>query len=262
MADKNTDVRIEVKQGVVGFFDVLGFQNYIKNDPDIASRSALEVILKIKTEAPEKIKARFHDKLLDEITWSVLSDTIVLSIPYSQKDDAGDAEEQTKQKRLRWLALLFSSVALMDHMFDQGLPIRGAISYGKYFVNEQSLAGKSIIDALSLTQKINLSTVVICSEGEEEMRKLLNPELFTKAMGKAPVFFPYLVPLKGGEMQKLLVLNQWALHDNYDNNDIPQLVAQAFWKHDKDIDADVFQKFQNTEMLLRYVVAMKRSWRS
>src|ERR1017187_10426413 len=112
MENENQKAQIEVKEGVVGFFDILGYQNYIKNDPDVASKGALEVILKIKTDAPEKIKARFHDKLLDEITWSVLSDTIVLSIPYPPKIPGDNADEEAKKKRTRWLALLFSSAAL------------------------------------------------------------------------------------------------------------------------------------------------------
>ena len=66
-------------------------------------------------------------------------------------------KQEAQEKWARWLALIFSSIALIDHMFEEGLPVRGAISHGKYFVNEQSVAGKSIIDALSLAQKINLS---------------------------------------------------------------------------------------------------------
>jgi hypothetical protein len=262
MADKNTETKIEVKEGVIGYFDILGFKNYIKNDPDVGSKNALEVILKIKTEVPQKIKGRFSgDEILDEVTWSVLSDTIVLSVPYLKNDAERNKVEEIDDKAVRWGALMFSSIALMDYMFDQGLPIRGAISHGKYFVNENSLAGRSIVDALTLTERLNISAVAICPESEKELRGVLVPELHIKQWSESPVYFNYLMPLKD-RMEKLWVLNQWALHDKYTNNDIPQLVAQAFWKHGKDIDAAAYQKYQNTEMLLRYIVAMRRGWKN
>lgn len=260
MFEKEAEVKIEVKEGVIGYFDILGFKNYIKNDPDIGSKTALEVILKIKTAVPQKIKGRFSDDLaLNEVTWNVLSDTIVLSVPYLLKKP--DTTDEANNKVTCWAALMFSSIALMDYMFEQGLPIRGAISFGKYFANENSLAGKSIVEALTLSERLNLSTVAICPEAEKELRSVLDPEGHAKRWAKSPAYFSYLTPLKDG-MEKLLILNQWALHDKYTNCDIPQLVAQAFWKHGKDMDPSVFQKYQNTEMLLRYIVAMKREWKA
>jgi hypothetical protein len=262
MSEENADAKIQVQEGVIGYFDILGFKNYIKNDPDIGTKNALEVILKIKTDVPQKIKGRFDDDLvLDEVRWSVLSDTIVLSVPYLQMEPDRVKGEETNTKTIRWAALMFSAVALMDYMFEQGLPIRGAISYGKYFANENILAGKSVVEALTLAERLHLSAVAICPEAEKELRSLLDPEGHAKKWARSPVYFSYLVPFKGG-MEKLLVLNQWALHDKHANSDIPQLVAQAFWKHGKDMDASVYQKYQNTEMLLRYVVAMKREWKT
>jgi hypothetical protein len=126
MSEKSNELKIEVKEGVIGYFDILGFKNYIKNDPDIASKNALEVILKVKTEVPQIVKSRFSNDtaLLDEVKWSILSDTIVLSIPYPAFDEQ-DIEKAKTAKRVRWGAIMFSAIALMDYMFDQGLPIRG-----------------------------------------------------------------------------------------------------------------------------------------
>jgi len=264
MADQNNiDETIEVKEGVIGYFDILGFKNYIKNDPDVGSKNALEVILKVRTEVPKKTKQTFlSNEIFDDVTWTVLSDTIVLSVPYPPKKAGEDLEQENNEKAIRWAALLFSSIVLMDYMFDQGLPIRGAISNGKYFANSNSLAGKSIVEALTLAERLNLSAVAICPEAEKELTGILDLKTLVKEIWhKQPAYFSYLTPLKD-KMDKLCILNQWALHDKYTNSDIPQLVAQAFWKHGKDIDMAAFQKYQNTEMLLRYLVAMKREWKN
>jgi hypothetical protein len=122
------------------------------------------------------------------------------------------------------------------------------------------LAGKSIIEALSLTERLDISSVVVCPEAETEMKKFLAVDQLKKHP-KTPTYFTYAIPLKDC-FQKLFTLNQWALHDKYVNSDLSQLVAQAFWKHGKDMDSAVLQKYQNTEMLLRYIVALRREWKT
>jgi hypothetical protein len=252
MDDKSPEMEIEAKEGIIGFFDILGFKNYLKNDPNIRSKQALNIVLKLRKELPQRVKERIPHQIMDEVQWNILSDTIVLSIPYLKQTGADD----DKQKMLRWMALLLSSVALMDYMFEKGLPIRGAIAWGKYFVHDSSMAGSAIIDALTLSQKLNLSAAVLCPDSEKELRRM-NFELQAKFSDS--ICFPYLVPTKEG-MKKLVVLNQWALNDFHsNNNDMRQLVAQAFWKHDKDIDEGAYEKLENTEMLLRHVNAIKRN---
>ena len=144
-------------------------------------------------------------------------------------------------------------------MFDQGLPIRGAISFGKYFCHENCLAGKAVVEAHELEQRINLSGAVLHESAEREFRQA-NSRFFQ--IWRRDIRLHDSVPLpcaRKGTSNKRLVLNQWALRDHHDNDDIAQLAAEAFWKHGKDIDDGAAQKLRNTEMLLRFVVATKRA---
>jgi hypothetical protein len=250
---------IEPREGVVGFFDILGFQSYLKNDPDVRSRQALQVLLDIKAEVPGRIKKRVPEAVVGEMSWNVFADSILLAMPYPETKDRQGAESE---KRRRWLTFLFSSVVLLDHMFDQGLPIRGAISFGRFFCQKNCLAGRAVVEAHELEQRINLSGAVLHESAAEEFRGL-TPESFKSGDGiyVYATLLNYLVPEKEVS-KKRLVLNQWALSDDHDNDDIAQLSAEAFWKHGKDIDDGAAQKLRNTEMLLRFVVATKRTLRS
>ena len=190
--ERQKTVEIQPREGVVGFFDILGFGSYLKNDPDVRSKQALEVLLKIRDEVPSRIKKRVPDALVAEMSWNIFADSILLTMPYPETKDKLGAESQ---KRRRWLTFLFSSVVLLDHMFDQGLPIRGAITFGKYFCHENCLAGRAVVEAHELEQRINLSGAVLHESAEKELRKL-TPGSF-KSGGGIYVYttlLHYLVP--------------------------------------------------------------------
>ena len=119
--ERQKTVEIQPREGVVGFFDILGFGSYLKNDPDIRSKQALQVLLQIKHEIPDTIKRRVPEALVGEMSWNIFSDSILLAMPYPETEDKQGAESNQKK---RWKTFLLSSVVLLDHMFDQGLPIR------------------------------------------------------------------------------------------------------------------------------------------
>ena len=62
---------IEAMEGIIGFFDILGYGGYLKNDPDVRSKEALQVLLKIKQEVPGRIKKRVPEALVDELSWTI-----------------------------------------------------------------------------------------------------------------------------------------------------------------------------------------------
>jgi hypothetical protein len=250
---------IEAREGIVGFFDVLGYEGYLKNDPDVRSKQALQVLLKIKDEVPGRIRKRVPGALADNLSWTIFSDSVLLAMPCPGTRDKQAAESDHGK---RWLTFLLSSVVLLDHMFDQGLPIRGAIAFGRYFCHENCLAGGAVVEAHELEQRINLSGAVLHKSAEQELHRL-TPDSFKSGDGiyVYTTLLNYLVPEKETSTKRL-ILNQWALNDKHDNEDIAQLAAEAFWKHGKDIDDGATQKLRNTEMLLRFVVATKRALRS
>lgn len=151
---------VQAKEGIVGFFDILGYGSYLKNDPDVRSKQALRVLLDIKAELPASIKKRVTETLASHLSWNVFSDSILLAMPCPGISGKQGAESDQGK---RWLTFLFSSVVLLDHMFDQGLPIRGAIAYGRYFCYENCVAGSAVVEAHQLEQRINLSGGVFCT---------------------------------------------------------------------------------------------------
>jgi hypothetical protein len=251
--------KIEAREGIVGFFDILGYRSYLKNDPDVRSKQALQVLLKIKDEVPGSIRRRVPEALVEELSWTIFADSILLAMPCPGTEDK-QAVEGDRGKR--WMTFLLSSVVLLDHMFDHGLPIRGAIAFGRYFCHENCLAGRAVVEAHELEGKINLSGAVLHESAKEELRTLTQ-ESFESGVGVyfRTTLFNYLVPEKEASNRRLVV-NQWALRDHHDNDDIAQLAAEAFWMHGKDIDDGAVQKLRNAEMLLRFVVATKRTLRS
>jgi|ERR1017187_1721200 hypothetical protein len=258
-AEQKNSAEIEAREGVVAFFDILGFENYLRNDPEVRSKEALQILLGIKEEGPKWVKKRLSYQFLDSVRWNTFSDTILLTIPYPN-----DGEKIEKRKKECWLAILMSSVVLMKRMFDYGLPVRGAVSFGKFFIHEKEplFAGAPFFYAHSLAGKLNLSATALDALATKEVRDRF-PEYFKpdKGVYLAMHLLNYLTPLKDSH-EKMLILNQWALHDDLDNHDIAQLVAETFWKHGKDIDEKAAQKMRNTEMLLRYLISVKRHIRS
>jgi hypothetical protein len=253
---------VEAREGVVGVFDILGFKGYLRNDPDVRSKHTLQVLLEINAAVSGRIKRRVPEAeaLVNEMSWSNFADSILFAMPYSEtKDEQRAGIEQRK----RWLTCLLWSVVLLDHMFDQGLPIRGAISFGRFFFHKSKncFAGRAFLEAHELEERINLSGAVLHESAEAEFRTLTESFKSGDGIYVYNILLDYLVPEKGA-CKKRLVLNQWALSDKHDNEDIAQLAAEAFWKHGKDIDDGAAQKLRNTEMLLRFVVATKRALRS
>ena len=89
---------IEPREGVVGFFDILGFGSYLKNDPDVRSKQALEVLLKIRDEVPSRIKKRVADALVAEMSWNIFADSLLLTMPYPETKDKQGVESEQRRR--------------------------------------------------------------------------------------------------------------------------------------------------------------------
>lgn len=234
-------------KGLIGFFDILGYQNFLENNS--ATDSALEV-LDIITGIPVEVRnftasvvesKRPEDKeYCDALTHLVFSDTIVFTLVYP--DNVGDDWKFNAQSFMS-----VSSSVLAAEMFKKGLPIRGVIHEGDFLVKETCLAGKGIVEAYQLCESLDFSGVVYTPSLRDGMElKSNNDGRFT---------FTYLAPQKGGGEVKLLHAN-WLLFLGNEglaqcSEDVEKYVLESFWAHQKDCSNKVDSKVRNTVKVIR-----------
>jgi hypothetical protein len=242
---------LESQNGLVGYFDILGYQAFLENNtPEEAAKKVINSLLKLDEKLPRKIIDRFSGEfqkdvevLVKRIRWLVFSDTILITFDLTNETNPGEL-------LLCWQIFLYLSNHLWLEMFEFGLPLRGIITKGSFFVEKTCFAGNSIVQAYKLVCDLNLAAVVITPEAKEWSETAI-PENQTEGVFHCP----YLVPFKSKGETKLNVLilsdaimtskNSW-------DGDLRQVVHDCFWRHEKDIGAGVAEKIENTEKLLRF----------
>jgi len=142
-------------------------------------------------------------------------------------------------------------------MFREGLPIRGAIDYGKFYVKETCFAGEAIVEAYRLCNKLELAAAVLTESARSCLDKELKPE---RESGQPPfwipLFYEYLVPTKDGEV-RMTALASHVYNDEDDN--ISKQVLAAFWGHNKDVPLVAQPKIANTAQWLRFLKMRQRT---
>src|ERR1035438_2507138 len=112
--------KAKVEQGIIGFFDVLGYQTLIDRD-QIEDVTILidQKLLRVKENILDAYKAKIGEPLpqfvSDSIKCIVFSDTIILRAAFP-------SESQLVSQFTVFLAF---SAHLQKIMFDDGLPLRG-----------------------------------------------------------------------------------------------------------------------------------------
>src|SRR5437870_1541319 len=145
---------MNTEHGLIGLFDILGYQNFLKNNSaKEAAESALSSLAKLDTDLPKQLLERAGaSQIASEIRlikWLVFSDTILLTLGTDGKGDEGCW--------LAWIAFIVQSGALWRHMFNFGLPLRGVITHGEFFVQNNCFAGKSIVGAYALSTSLDVA---------------------------------------------------------------------------------------------------------
>lgn len=262
--------------GIIGFFDILGYQSFLENNEDIAgvvTEKVLNFMVNLKKYIPTRILKIFGNSeavkpMLNEIKFLVFSDTILLTCTYVKDDDLD-------RKIDKWVLFLIASLTLNRWMFEYGLPLRGVITTGSFLVKEHCFAGKSIIDAYKLCHDLDLAACVMTDNAYQEVTNLINSskrKKIKKLLNASIV--EYLIPRKGGKEEKLPTLNLLTLRGlkpksnkgnvkPKDNKiDVRQIVFNTFWKHNKDIKQDALSKVANTEQYLRYIIRFTKKQKS
>lgn len=245
---------LKTEQGMVGFFDVLGYQSIIDNNKisdaaRILSESFIRIPGKVENKLSESLKETrkaLYEEIQKRMKFIIISDSIVIAIPFLPLD-----EKKPEVKKVNGIQLFyfFTTVSLLLHTsFDEGFPLRGAIDYGEFYIQDRTFAGRPFINAYRLANRLEISGCVLTKEAETEFRNCVEKDAMDY------LFFSYLVPLKNNENKRCLALKWLCPYGDWGEppKDIRQYIADKFHAHNKDVPRDVFPKIDNTEMILRY----------
>jgi hypothetical protein len=252
------DSSSEIKEGLVGWFDILGYTSLLRN-PDLnyvvkliqKSLSASSEALRQWVDSIVKLvpdgKARGWAQEATNVTSVIVfADTILVTLPVLKTDSV-------EQKLVKWGMFFEQAVILHFDLFREGLPIRGAISFGEYYVSERPLifAGKPILRAHEIANSQDWSGSVLALEAETEFENL---EKSSPSFGK--LLRPYTIrcspPLKTDHVGQMLCLN-WPkvfTEDAIRNINIREAVVAMFGKHNKAIRSVDQPKIDNTETFI------------
>jgi hypothetical protein len=248
------------RTGLLAFFDILGYQNFILHSSIQQSAWIIhEVILKMpslvrkavidKYSSVDRTFAEELEKCMSKPV--IISDSIVWGFSFNPS--------LIERIQVQWLVFIEACCYLQRQMFDQGLPLRGAISYGEYFIEEGCLAGKPVVEAHDVGNKLDLVGCALTLQAEKELPQRLDCGIDAFA----GLVTDYAAPLKSFKPQNMKLLN-WAfpggtLLEPF-GEDIRSRIIEACSKHGKQISSDVYPKVNNTEALLKHCKAAKQAW--
>ena len=218
---------IETQKGLVAFFDILGYSAFMQNNKvEDAALKINDFMHELETFNMDRFLEKFEirDRINDvsrEIKYAIISDSILLSLECDQDD----------HDSYRLYALVFSMYCalLFKKLFIFGLPLRGCIEYGEYYLQGHTFAGVPIIDAYNNSEKLNLAS---CEISKSVITDKVGIDQFVN------LFIPYLIPTKNGDKQSILLNFLIKLHDEDEYrldklSDPKQFIINSFSAHNK-----------------------------
>lgn len=248
---------MDTQVGLVGYFDILGYQNLLeKNEPEDIAKSVLPLFKKIDTKVIKELASRLSGALselkLEEIEqalkksmkWLIFSDTVLLTMPV--EDLYSD---------INWLIFLSACMHLKIKMFQSGLPLRGVINYGKFYIEDTCFAGRTIVEAYQLCNKLDIAACVFTKNAQGEVDRIDKDNSSYRLFNN--FIYKYLIPTKGGDEYYYTLAAQ--TYDIKHDGDIREQVLSSFWAHNKDIPMSAQKLVSNTEQWLCFLKEKKRS---
>ena len=267
-------VDVEARTGLVGFFDILGYsQMLLANDVSITARIVVDVL----TEVPDNVvsgvlgdqglehldglalepefERYFQGLVRDEVGWLLFSDSILVSLPL-------DVDEDVFYWGTSAVGFLQVCAFLSRQMFDVGLPLRGAISFGEFFIQDTYFSGPPIIDAYRHSESLELSGCVLAPSVERmygQMKRHAVDAGYEASMRGMldQLCVSYLIPRKRDRVETGLMVNWVNLPMRFFEglpSDLREYVYSSFVAHNKDVVPAVQPKIDNTEAFVRKIV--------
>lgn len=246
--------KVKPVHGIIGVFDILGYKQVLRNPVD-AVVEIIQRYLQTVAEIPEKTflgpipPGQFAEAMKSMVRVS-FSDTILIAMPLAA-DSKNFVTIEDEALRVRWWVFLNTVRRLILEMFRAGLPLRGMIHIGDYFIETPIFAGKCIVEAYEMAEKQNWTGCYLSKEARQSVDQppFEDQEMFNHVL---PL---YQVPLKNGNVEQFRAINWgfWAPWNfKFVEGDLREAVMESFLKHSKSIEGSTFDKIANTEAFLKF----------
>jgi methionine-rich copper-binding protein CopC len=262
--EKRTD------EGIVCFFDILGYKNILNNNKiDDCINIIKNILFSLASEAKTEMLKIMSNKMnfdsgLDindfydnHINTIYISDSILFFI---------DFDNMNMIKKLQ--SIFYSLILIIffqKNSFENGFPMRACFDVGQFYYCENVFAGKAIVNSYVETGKLNFSGLVFTDFAYQYIKKIMSCALETididmreKDHGIKLTFEilqmlikHYIIPMKNGIEEKKYILNWWIQNDK---QELRQHIFNVFHMHNKDVDNSVIEKINNTEKIIRYLI--------
>ncbi|MDB6027889.1 MAG: hypothetical protein JWM68_4112 [Verrucomicrobiales bacterium] len=244
------------KTGLVGFFDILGFSQIAAVEDQNEFGRIAELVKTNLVELPQiqkEIDLRLRGPGSYPITnGCAFADSILLWC------------ELPKDFEVHYWYSFFNVCAeIMRRHFNAGLPLRGAISVGKFFVEDRCFFGKPIIEAHECAENTEWAGCCLSPKAQEQLSKAAQSLGYDKIMEQVCLWYP--LPLKEHRASDPHTLApqlpnaiKWSYYnlwhpDESDGPQIPSTVRSVFGAHGKTLSPRVELKIQNTIAFLQHV---------
>ncbi len=267
-------VQVEAKTGLVGFFDILGYQQMLLAN-DVASTA--RIVVDVLGEVPNHVVSEmledqglepaydleawsafgpYYERVIrEEMGWLLFSDSILVSLPI-------DIDEEIALWGTKVVAFLQVCSFLLRRMLDVGLPLRGGISFGEFFIHDTYFSGRPIIDAYQHAENLELSGCVLAPSVEHLYGQLQQYAIDQDHEGSLrglldQLCVGYLIPKKHDQVEPGSMVNWVKLPVRFFEalpSDLRGYVYSSFVAHNKDVVPAVQPKIDNTEAFVRKIV--------
>jgi len=243
---------ISTQHGLVGFFDILGYQQLICNNDIIPSAQLVSELIvgladKVKKNLVLKSADDYKKKELESdlamITSITISDSIVLFCPLN-----------VPHRHPKTIAMVFTGYCsmLLRSSFDIGLPLRGAIDKGDYYHENNCFAGEPIINAYKLAESLPLSGAAITNSFAQWLDDKATTGKPLDDYYTSKLLFPMAIEY-GDEKITRYFIDWFAPFKDWGPlpSDLRDYVHTAFLAHNKDLMGSAVNKADMTEISIR-----------
>lgn len=269
------DTKVEVQNGIIGFFDILGYGSFLENnDPMTAAKEVLYTLNSIeqtivedffvvegKRHVDDCVTRKSFENFFKRLRWLIFSDTILLSL-----SNVHCEEKQSKEIHIltmfEWLTFFTIAIHLCKKLFDYGLPVRGAIGYGRFAIHGNCFAGIPIIETYKDANNLQLAACVLSESAETELKKLKSKiaKLSNLAAKDIKCIYNacclhYWTPHKDGKIRQREILNALSMRrmPSIGITDYHSYVLEKFRKHKKTIPDSAQIKLENTVQYFNFI---------
>lgn len=276
-------VEVTAKTGLVGFFDILGYQQMLlANDVASTARVVVDVLAEVPNlvvsgmfedqglelvgisnddvsgddiEAWSELEPYYESVVREETGWLLFSDSILVSLPI-------DLDDRIPLWGTKVVAFVEVCSFLLRRMFDVGLPLRGGISFGEFFIHDTFFSGRPIIDAYQHSESLQLSGCMLAPSAAQlygQMKQYAIDQDFDGSIRGMldQLCVDYLIPKKRDRVETGSMINWVNLPMRFFEglpSDLRQYVYSSFVAHNKDVAPAVQPKIENTEAFVRKIV--------